>query len=178
MILDFLPFPRNKNGRFPTRWGNIRYAHFVISLGLILVLWFGFGYRVHSQNLTELIWLTGGNVLYYSVAIGLAFALKDNRAFCKYVCPITLPLKATSRFSLWKIAGDADKCNNCGACEKVCPMDIRITDYIKNGQRVLSTECIMCLQCENVCVPKALRESWGFDWGRQELLKKKGTPVD
>ncbi|MFC1957197.1 4Fe-4S binding protein [Chloroflexota bacterium] len=74
-----------------------------------------------------------GNVLYYGIAIALAFALKDNRAFCKYVCPITSMLKVTSRFSLFKIAGNIDKCNDCGACDKICPMDIRITDYIKNG---------------------------------------------
>ncbi len=105
----------------------------------------------------------------------LAFALKDNRAFCKYVCPITLPLKTTSRFALWKIAGDAEKCNECGACEKICPTDIRIVDYIKSGKRVLSTECIMCLRCENVCAPKALKTSWGFDCGTKELLTMKKT---
>lgn len=170
MVLDYLPFPRNKSGRLPTRWGNLRYVHFALSLGLILVLWFGFSYRPQSQSTAELYWLMGGNTLYYSSAVILAFTLKDNRAFCKYVCPITAFLKTTSRLSLWKMGGDADKCNECGACEKVCPTDIRITDYIKNGQRVLSTECIMCLQCENVCVPKALRANWGFDCSTKELL--------
>jgi ferredoxin len=82
-------------------------------------------------------------------------------------------LKVTSRFSLLKIAGDAEKCNDCGACEKVCPTDIRIIDYIKNGQRVLSTECILCFECENVCVPGALKPTWGFDCGTKELLNMK-----
>ena len=31
-----------------------------------------------------------GNILYYTVGIILAFAFKDNRAFCKYICPITV----------------------------------------------------------------------------------------
>ncbi|MFH1032853.1 MAG: 4Fe-4S binding protein [Chloroflexota bacterium] len=178
MVLDYLPFPRNKSGRLPTRWGNLRYVHFALSLGQVLILWFGIGYRVKGQSLTELYWLIGGNGLYFASAIILAFVLKDNRAFCKYVCPITVPLKTTSRFALWKMTGDADKCNECGACEKVCPTDIRITDYIKNGQRVLSTECIMCFQCENVCVPKALKTSWGFDCGTKELLNIRRTPLN
>jgi len=174
MILDYLPFSRNKQGRLSTKWGNLRYVHFALSLGLILVLWYGFGYRVQPGGSTnELYWIIVGNVLYYAIAITLAFALKDNRAFCKYVCPITAMLKVTSRFSLLKIAGDAEKCNDCGACEKVCPTDIRIIDYIKNGQRVLSTECILCFECENVCVPGALKSTWGFDCGTKELLNMK-----
>ena len=65
MVLDYLPFPRNKSGRLPTRWGNLRYLHSALSLGLILVLWFVFGYRVQSTSITELYWLISGNVLYY-----------------------------------------------------------------------------------------------------------------
>jgi len=176
MVLDYLPFPRNKSGRLRAQWGNLRYVHFALSLGLVLALLFGFDYRVQFQSMTELYWLIGGNVLYYAIAIVLAFALKDNRAFCKYVCPIPAIMKTTSRFSLQKIAGDAEKCTDCGACEKVCPMDIRIRDYTQNGKRVLSTECILCLECENVCNSGSLKASWGFDCGRQELLRMKSYP--
>jgi ferredoxin-type protein NapH len=174
MVLDYLPYRRNKQGRLPG-WGYLRYVHFALSLGLVLALWFIFGYRVQSESITELYWLIGGNVLYYAIGIILAFVLKDNRAFCKYVCPITVFLKATSRFSMLKIGGDAALCNNCRACEKVCPMDIKIASYIKNGQRVLSTECILCFECENVCVPGALESTWKFDCGRHELLNMKQT---
>jgi len=177
MILDFLPFPRNKQGRLPTKWGNIRYIHFALSLGLILALWFGLSYQVQSKSVAELYWLIGGNVVYYAIAITLAFTLKDNRAFCKYVCPITAILKVSSRFALLKIGGNAEKCNDCGACDKICPMDIRITDYIKNGQRILSTECTFCCECINVCVPGALSASWGFDCGKQELLNMREGPA-
>jgi ferredoxin-type protein NapH len=53
-----------------------------------------------TRNWPRDIWIIVGNLLYYAVGIGLAYALKDNRAFCKYVCPVTVPLKITSRFSL------------------------------------------------------------------------------
>ena len=39
------------------------------------------------------------NLLYYIVGISLAYALKDNRAFCKYICPVTVFLKPASYFA-------------------------------------------------------------------------------
>ena len=171
MVLDFLPYKRNKEGRLGGKWGYLRYVHFALSLGLVLALWYGFRYRVEENSLTGLYWLLGGNVLYYTSSIALAFILKDNRAFCKYVCPIPTVLKVPARFSLLKLEGDPDKCNECGACAKVCPMDIRIPEYIQNGQRVLSTECIFCLECTNVCPKGALEATFGLDAGNRELLK-------
>jgi len=64
MVLDLLPYKRYKQGRLRGKWGYLRYAHFALSLGLVLVLWFGLKYRSQSQSLTELSWLVGGNVLY------------------------------------------------------------------------------------------------------------------
>jgi len=174
MVLDLLPYTR-PSGRIPGRWGWLRYGHFALSLGLVLFLWFGFNYRdpISYGSVTGLYWLIVGNLLYYLIGIAVAFMLKDNRAFCKYICPITVFLKAASRFSLLKIKGDSDKCDECGACVKTCPMDIRIPDYIKNGQRVLSTECSLCQTCITVCAKDALRLSFGFDLGGKELLREK-----
>ena len=171
MVLDFLPYKRNKQGRLGGKWGYLRYLHFALSLGLVLLLWFGLGYRVEENSLTGLYWLLGGNALYYASSIALAFVLKDNRAFCKYVCPIPTVLKVPSRFSLLKIAGDPAKCDGCGACAKVCPMDIRIPEYTKNGRRVLSTECVLCLECTDVCSKGALEATFGLDVANRELLK-------
>ena len=42
MILDFLPFKRNKEGRVSAKWEFLRYVHFGLSLLLVLVLWFIF----------------------------------------------------------------------------------------------------------------------------------------
>jgi len=172
MILDLLPYKRS-SGRIPGKWGWLRYIHFILSLSIVLLLWFGFGYSVESKSITELYWLLAGNAIYYTTGIILAFWLKDNRAFCKYVCPITTILKITSRFSLLKIRGDSEKCNECGACMKACPMDIRITDYVKMDFRVLSTECILCQTCVNTCPAGALKVSFGLDIGGKELLNER-----
>lgn len=163
MILDLLPFKRHHQAPLTTPFWKIRYVHFGLSLTLVMVLWWGLGYRVAEQSLTELNWLIGGNLLYYAIGIGLAYTLKDNRAFCKYVCPIPTLQKIPARFALLKISGDVNRCTDCGACTKMCPMDINIPAYLHRGQRVLSTECILCLECVNVCAKDALKASFGLD---------------
>ena len=50
-------------------------------------------------------------------------------------------------------------------------MDIRILEYIQNGQRVLSTECVLCLECINMCSKDALGATFGLDVANREWLK-------
>ena len=170
MVLDLMPFKRPA-GRLPGRWGWVRYLHFGLSLGLVLLLVFVLGFRDAAAGRTAVIWFIAGNLLYYATGIGLAYALKDNRAFCKYICPVTLPLKLATRFSLIKIGRGEGECDGCGACEKLCPMDVRISDYVRNGQRVLSTECVLCQTCITACTRNALKLSFGLDVGGKELLR-------
>lgn len=175
-VLDLLPYKRSR-GRIPKlgwlQLGWLRYAHFSLSLVIVLVFWFVLGNRINSYaSNTEFYWLLFGNAIYYSLGISLAVVLKDNRAFCKYICPITTILKVTSRFSLLKIHGDKEKCDECGACMKTCPMDIQIPGYVKDGVRVLSTECMLCQTCINTCPEKALKMSFGLDIGGKDLLNE------
>jgi polyferredoxin len=172
MVLDLLPFKR-PTGRLPGKWGGLRYLHFGLSVGVVLLLVYGIGFREGASGSTAVTWFIIGNVLYYAVGILLAYVLKDNRAFCKYVCPVSVPLKITSRFSMIKIGRGDGECNDCNACEKTCPMDVRISDYILKNQRVLSTECSLCQTCITVCPQDALKLSFGFDLGGRELLRER-----
>ena len=173
MVLDFLPYKRNKTGRIAAKWESLRYVHFGFSLLLVLVLWFLFQYRPIPMGQAELVWFVSGNTIYFASAIILAFTLKDNRAFCKYLCPITAILKITSRFAFLKIEGDKEKCTQCGACNKACPMDINIMEYVNNGERVLSTECIFCLTCTTVCPEGILNDTFRMDIGGKEHIQRR-----
>ena len=95
-----------------------------------------------------------GNLAYYAVGIALAFAFKDNRAFCKYICPITVFLKPMSYFSVLRIKCDKDKCISCGKCKRVCPMNVDVTD--NSRKRKNGTECILCMECVRNCPKDAL----------------------
>ena len=170
MVFDLLPYKRPA-GRLSGRWDWLRYGHVALSIALVLALWQLFGVQIGTNSVVAIAWFLAGNALYYAVGIGLAFMLKDNRAFCKYLCPVAVPLKLTSRFSLLKIGTVPEQCNDCYACEKMCPMDIQITDYVHSDQRVLSTECTLCQTCVTVCHKDALKLSFGFDMGGQESLQ-------
>jgi polyferredoxin len=167
-VLDLLPFDRSK-GWVPGPWKWMRYVHFALSLGLVATLVFLLGYR--PWGMAPVRWLLAGNLLYYASGISLAYLLRDNRAFCKYLCPVPVLMKLGSRFALLKVSGASEHCNQCMACVKVCPMDIRIPDYIAAGQRVLSTECILCNTCVSACPTNTLAVSWGLDISKRELLQ-------
>jgi hypothetical protein len=50
-------------------------------------------------------------------------------------------------------------------------MDIRVPDYILAGKRVLSTECSLFQTCITVCSKDALKLSFAFDLGGEDLLR-------
>lgn len=149
MILDLLPYKIPQQPR--KKWGWIRYFTFALSFIFVSGL-----FLAQVKNMEQIMfWLfLIGNILYYIVGIYLAFALKDNRAFCKYICPITVFLKPASYFSLLRIKCDKSKCVSCGKCKKVCPMNVDVTD--NSRKRKNGTECILCFECEKVCPKNAL----------------------
>ena len=154
MILDLLPYKAEKqltkkNGR--RKLGFIRYIMFALSVALVTVL-FLTGKANHSTLFTLFL---AGNVFYYVVGITLAFLFKDNRAFCKYICPITVFLKPMSYFSRLRIRCDESKCIKCGKCLKVCPMDVEVCNDSRHRKN--ATECILCHSCIKACPVKALK---------------------
>jgi ferredoxin-type protein NapH len=173
-LLDQLPYKRSP-GRLAARWGLLRYAHFALSLALVALLWYGLAYRPGAGGLSALAWFLAGNLLYDLLGVGMAVALRDNRAFCKYACPVAVVLKLGAPSALLKVKGQAERCCARQVCEKACPMDIRITDYIKRGERVTASECILCQACIEVCPEQALALSFGLDRGGPDLLRERAV---
>ncbi len=149
MVLDFLPYKVPERPRKKIGW--IRYITFAASLIFVTAL-----FLAKVGNLERVMFLAFliGNAAYYGVGITMAFALHDNRAFCKYICPVTVFLKPMSYFSLVRVKCDPEKCISCGKCKKVCPMDVDVTD--PSRKRANGTECILCLECARNCPKGAL----------------------
>lgn len=104
MILDFLPYKTSKTPR--KRIGWIRYITFSASLMFVSAL-----FLAHIGHIERIMFCAFiiGNLIYYAVGIILAFAFKDNRAFCKYICPVTVFLKPMSYFLILRIKCDKSK---------------------------------------------------------------------
>ena len=149
MVLDFLPYKKPQAAR--KKIGFIRYITFAFSFSFVVLLFLN-----HVENMEKIMFIAFivGNILYYIVGIILAFLFKDNRAFCKYICPVTIFLKPMSYFSVVRVKCDKEKCISCGKCKKVCPMNVDITD--NSRKRKNGTECILCMECVRTCPRKAL----------------------
>ena len=150
MVLDLLPYKTPASHRRKAGW--VRYVMFAASFAFVSAL-----FLLRAANLEKIMFWSFlvGNLLYYAVGILLAWKLKDNRAFCKYVCPVTVFLKPMSYFSLMRITCDREKCVGCGRCKKSCPMDVDMTDNKRS--RVNGTECILCMECVESCPKNALK---------------------
>ena len=113
MVLDFLPYKKPQAARKKIGSSGILHLHFR-SLS-----WCYF-FLNHVENMEKITFIAFivGNILYYIVGIILAFRFKDNRAFCKYICPVTVFLKPMSYFSAARIKCDKEKCISCGKCKK------------------------------------------------------------
>lgn len=149
MVLDLLPYKVPKEPR--KKIGYIRYITFTISLIFVVSL---FIFKVPSLEDIMFYAFIIGNIIYYALGVLLAIILKDNRAFCKYICPITIFLKPASYFSVMRIKCDKEKCISCHKCQRNCPMNVDMTD--NSRKRKNGTECILCMQCMENCPKKAL----------------------
>ena len=149
MVLDFLPFKVPNHNRRPLGW--LRYVTFAASLVFVAAL-----FLAQAANIERIMFWAFiiGNLFYYAAGIALAVVFKDNRAFCKYLCPITVFLKPMSYFSLFRVKCDKSRCVSCGKCRSVCPMDVDVTD--NSRKRKNGTECILCMECVKSCPKKAL----------------------
>ena len=96
------------------------------------------------------VWLRGTASLILAIItfIGLAIAgILTGRGYCTTVCPVGTVLGLISKFSLFRVRIQADKCKTCHACEHKCKSHcIDLTTHTIDTER-----CVTCFSCLNVC---------------------------
>jgi polyferredoxin len=122
-----------------------------------------------GNNLLESIFSHFGNYTFYKVeifimsiasfAIGIVtflaigfLARKYGRIYCNTICPVGTVLGFLSRFSLFKVRIDLNKCTTCGVCASKC----KSSCIDSKNHRIDYSRCVNCFNCLGACREKAM----------------------
>lgn len=75
------------------------------------------------------------------------------RLFCNTICPVGALLSLVSRYSLFRITFDKNKCNNCTLCEKSCKAEA----IDSKNMTVDTSSCVTCFNCTSACNRNSLK---------------------
>lgn len=134
-------------------------AFFVVLLPLFAVDSFGFGSPwfckyvcpagtleagipmliLHPELKSTIGWLYWNKIGILMLFVG--WSIVSSRPFCRTTCPLGAFYGLFSRYSLIRLKLNDDKCTKCGACHKVCPVEINFNETPDSG------ECIRCMKC-------------------------------
>ena len=88
-------------------------------------------------------WLFNWKVTVLVVLLLLSVAVY--RPFCRYLCPLGAIYGLFNPVALYRFRIDTQKCTQCGACQRACPMGIPVQSAPN------SPECIRCGKCKAAC---------------------------
>ncbi|MCP4651329.1 MAG: 4Fe-4S binding protein [PVC group bacterium] len=88
-----------------------------------------------------------------TVIIALLAAFATYRPFCQFICPFGLVSWIAERVSIFRVRIDKEKCTQCGACIKACPLEA--AEGRVKGKK-LPADCFSCARCLNVCPVDAI----------------------
>ncbi|MFN3412138.1 MAG: 4Fe-4S binding protein [Exilispira sp.] len=84
------------------------------------------------------------------------------RSFCHHVCWMA-PFMITGRkirnllhIPSLQLKPLAENCIHCHLCSEKCPMSLDVENMVKN-KKMENSECILCLNCVDVCKSKAIK---------------------
>ncbi len=164
-LIYMLPlFKRAKRWQLPFWIGNtIRVGLFVAFLLIMYGLvgdkkGFVVYHYLNPFNLFNLDFSIG--TLLYLIPAYLAISFIFYRPFCRLICPFGLLSWFLEWASLTKVRIDRERCTDCKACAKACPLTAA-------GDRLagkpMPSDCFSCMRCLRVCPADAIhyRPAWG-----------------
>jgi ferredoxin len=88
-----------------------------------------------------------------TVFVALALSLGTYRPFCQFICPFGLLSWLLERISLFRVKIDRERCTNCGACIRACPLQ---ASSGRVAGKLLPADCFSCARCLRVCPEDAI----------------------
>lgn len=169
-LMHKIPTPKIKKGRATRILSYLKHI-LLIALVILIPLWYGLkhgtslpafckyicpagtlegavGLLSNPRNSTSFYQLkalfTSKFVIMTAVGLLCVFCY---RPFCRFLCPLGAIYGLFNRYALTGVKVNRNRCNGCGACVRICQMDVRsVGDH----------ECISCGKCMNVCAQGAV----------------------
>ena len=147
----------------------------VYRLGNNLLAWFAERFDSYAFYATD-VWIKGWitfGVSAITLAIVGILAWKNGRTYCNTICPVGTVLGFLSRFSIFKVAIDADKCTKCKACERGC----KSSCIDSKTMRIDHSRCVTCFNCVDKCKTGAINYTFAIGKKKGGVVSK-DTTVD
>lgn len=80
-----------------------------------------------------------------SLIVIAGLSLIISRPFCRYACPYGAVLGLSNFIRLMPLSRNYQTCTDCGACDRVCPMNIDVM----SSYDLRDARCISCLECSS-----------------------------
>lgn len=82
----------------------------------------------------------------------IVLAGRNGRTYCNTVCPVGTVLGVISRYSLFRITIDTEKCNSCTLCSRHCK-----ASCINSKEHTIDySRCVACMDCIGQCKHQAI----------------------
>ncbi len=128
------------------RWGNNLLAWFAERAD---------SYAFYSVD----VWMKSGISLGIAIAtfaiVGF-LAWRNGRTYCNTICPVGTVLGLVSRFSIFKVRFNTEKCTNCKACERHC----KASCIDSKAMSIDHSRCVTCFNCVKSCKFDAMHYSF------------------
>ncbi|MFC1839675.1 4Fe-4S binding protein [Thermodesulfobacteriota bacterium] len=89
-----------------------------------------------------------------AVVLVVIFSFFTYRPFCQLICPFGLISWIAERLSVYRVRINRDKCTECGACIKACPLEAAKGRVEGN---IAPADCFSCARCLRVCPADAVK---------------------
>ena len=106
------------------------------------------------------------------VGIGL-LAWRNGRTYCNTICPVGTLLGFISRYSLFRLQFDDDKCNSCGLCTMKC----KASCINSKDKEIDYSRCVTCFNCIEACNRSAMKYA-PYKLKKTVTNASKNEPVD
>jgi len=106
------------------------------------------------------------------VGIGL-LAWRNGRTWCNTICPVGTVLGFISRYSLFRLQFDDDKCNSCGLCAMKC----KASCINSKDKQIDYSRCVTCFNCIEACNRSAMKYA-PYKWKKTVTNVPENKTVD